>query len=365
MEQPSEGQQNESIGEVGQTASSFDYSSSYTQNLPYLLKALNISLVMTSYQAGQVIVIRSDGERLDTDFKAFPRPMGLAVDEQRIVLGSWSQVLSYRRNDGLLSQPSRDGKADACFVPAASHVTGMINIHDIAWGDDGLWVVNSSFSCLATLTPGYNFVPRWKPPFISELVAEDRCHLNGMAMKDGKPKYVSTFNQSDSKGAWRHERRLDGTIIDVDSNEILVDDLIMPHSPRYYRERLYFCESGRGLVHKFDPVSREKKVIANLQGFTRGLAFYGPLMFVGTSRTRKSERVSELPLNQECDETIAGVWVINLDDESIVGQLVFDGDIEQIYDIAILQGSAFPELLLWDDERVNNTFEFPLLTPCL
>ena len=45
--------------------------------------------------------------------------------------------------------------------------------------------MNTLFSCLAGLDSRYSFVPRWRPPFISALAAEDRCHLNGLAMVDG------------------------------------------------------------------------------------------------------------------------------------------------------------------------------------
>ena len=69
-------------------------------------------------------------------------------------------------------------------------VTGEIQCHEIAWGstDNGepdLWIVNTLFSCLAGLDPRYSFVPRWRPPFVSALAPQDRCHLNGLAMRDG------------------------------------------------------------------------------------------------------------------------------------------------------------------------------------
>ncbi|MFO6424101.1 TIGR03032 family protein [Motilimonas sp. KMU-193] len=337
---------------------SFDYASSYSANLPALLYELNISLILTSYQAGQVMLVRSDGLQVDVSFQQYPRPMGLAVDESRIVLGIWSQVLDFRRNDTVISGCDQADKIDACYVPRASHITGMVNIHDIAWGDAGLWIVNSNFSCLATLSSDYSFIPQWKPEFITDLAPEDRCHLNGMAMKEGKPKYVTTFDQSNTPRAWRDQQRLAGTLIDIETNEMLADDLIMPHSPRYYRDKIYFCHSGYGQVCTLDPVTKTRRTIVTLPGFTRGLAFYGPLMVVGTSESRPSERASPLPLNEAVDETLAGIWFIDLEQEEVVGQLIFDGDVSQIYDVAILQNTHFPELLHWDDEKVRDIFTF-------
>ena len=79
------------------------------------------------------------------------------------------------------------GQHDACYLPRSCHVTGNIGVHELAWAGDELWVVNTRFSCLCTLDPDYSFVPRWRPPFVSALAAEDRCHLNGLAVADGGP----------------------------------------------------------------------------------------------------------------------------------------------------------------------------------
>jgi len=248
------------------TEPEFDFSSTATDNFAKILKALNISLAVTSYQSARLILVRSDGETIDTNLKAFPRPMGIYADENHITLGTFNQVLEFKRADDILEsikngsldntgnfstkvlekdkekmqelKEQRDEeiaevrKADALYLPRASLTTGMINIHDIAWGDEGLWVVNSTFSCLSTLSPDNSFVARWKPKFISKLVPEDRCHLNGMAMLNGKPKYVTTFNMEDSRDSWSEGRIDYGTLIDIDTDEILIEGMIMPHSPK-------------------------------------------------------------------------------------------------------------------------------------
>ena len=77
------------------------------------------------------------------------------------------------------------GQHEACFLANRRHFTGDIQPHELAWLGDELWVVNTGFSCLATLDDRHSFVPRWKPKFISALAAEDRCHLNGLACAGG------------------------------------------------------------------------------------------------------------------------------------------------------------------------------------
>jgi uncharacterized protein (TIGR03032 family) len=371
---------------------SFDFSSSSTDNFPKILKALNISLAVTSYQSARLILVRSDGETIDTNLKAFPRPMGIYADEYRITLGTFNQVLEFNRSDDILQsikngsldntgnfskkvlekdkeqmeelKKQRDEeiaevkKADALYLHRASLTTGMINIHDIAWGDEGLWVVNSTFSCLSTLSPDNSFVARWKPKFISKLVPEDRCHLNGMALLNGKPKYVTTFNMEDSRDSWSEGRIDYGTLIDIDTDEILMEGMIMPHSPKVYQGEIYLCESGLGVVWKYNPKTKEKSLVVKLQGFTRGLYFYGGVMFVGTSQVRASEIKNPTPISKEYDETYAGVWMINLEDNTEIGHIKFDGDVDQIYDIAIIPDATMPELLNTNSSLTRHIFDF-------
>lgn len=392
-----------------------DYSAQYSSNLPALLKHLNISLAFTSYQAGRLMLVRSDGEQLDVNYKSFLRPMGLTVTQNSLTVGIFTQVLKFQREDALLSQIKQplqpieqditaprikpkstaaeaepieeqtpeeltpeqqkqkqqwldyqqrllapvDDRVDACFITRSAHYSGMINIHDIDWGTEGLWAVNSSFSCLCTLSPDASFVPRWKPHFISELVPEDRCHLNGMTLKDGKPAYVTTFSTFNEAGMWRKGNKFDGTLMDVEHNEILLRGLSMPHSPRYYRNKVYYCNSGEGQLCRFDPISGHNEVLAEVPGFTRGMNFYGPLLFMGLSKVRQSDVTSPAPLARKHAETFSGIWVFSLDTLQTVATLKFTGNVDQIYDVAVLPNCSFPELIEPSHPRMRNHFCFP------
>lgn len=338
----------------------FDFSSNASSNFPSILAGLKISLVVTSYQAHKLFFVRSDGKKIDVNFKNFPRPMGLAVTPQQITLGTLHQVWRFRRSDDALAL-LEETRTDAAYVSSACHTTGLVNIHDIAYGNKGLWIVNSNFSCLATLEPDYSFVPRWKPKFISDLMPEDRCHLNGMAMLHGEPAYVTTFNQSDLAKSWRDGDKDQGTLINVKTGELKLSNLVMPHSPRCYNGYVYFCESGHGLVRRYDPRTNEVVDVIKLQGFTRGMDFFGPLMFVGLSKTRNSSVAEPAPIAQESVESESGIWCINLTDHSVVGFVRFEGNIDQIYDVAVLSGVTYPDLFLPDDEQSMTVFHFPPL----
>lgn len=404
-----------------------DFSAEHTANLPMLLEKLDIALAFTSYQAGRLMLVRSDGQQLDVNYKSFPRPMGLTVTRDSLTLGAFTQVLKFQREDGLLGQIKQplppieeditaprirphaaeaqagtgdtgdtgdtqeaagpaldeaelqrlererqrwieferaqmapvDARVDACFISRSAHYTGMINIHDIAWGDEGLWAVNSSFSCLCTLGPDASFVPRWKPHFISELRPEDRCHLNGMALRDGRPAYVTTFSTCDEPGMWRKGERFDGTLMDVQRNEILLRGLHMPHSPRWHRGHVYYCNSGEGQLCRFDPDTGRNEVLAEVPGFTRGMAFHGPLLFLGLSKVRRSDVTAEAPLGARHERTCSGIWVFSLETLQVVATLSFTGNVDQIYDVAVLPGCHFPELIEPGHPRMRNHFCFP------
>src|SRR5438105_3551204 len=154
-----------------------------TENFPALLEQLGIALVVTTYQAHKLVILRSRGGILNAHFSDVPRPMGLAADPIRLAVGTQHQVRHYRNMTPLPSRLGPPGLYDACYLPRGSHVTGDIDIHEMTWAGDELWFVNTRFSCLCTLDGAHSFVPRWRPPFITALAAEDRCHLNGLCWR--------------------------------------------------------------------------------------------------------------------------------------------------------------------------------------
>ena len=207
-----------------------------------------MSVAFTTYQAGKLFLlgVKPDG-RLSVFERTFARSMGLAVsgDGRSLALATQYQI---HRFDNVLpaGQVSPDG-FDAVYAPHAGWVTGDVDAHDVGFASDGRPLfVNTKFSCLATVSDGHSFKPIWTPSFISRLGAEDRCHLNGLALEDGRPRYVTAVSRSDAADGWRDRRADGGIVIDVESNEIVVEGLSMPHSPRLHDGRLWLLNSGAG-----------------------------------------------------------------------------------------------------------------------
>jgi uncharacterized protein (TIGR03032 family) len=274
------------------------FRSVYSSGVPRLLAHLGSSLLVSTYQSGRLIVLRADGDNLNTHYRAFPSPMGIAVGTHALALGTQRHVWEYRNQPEAGRKLKPQGRHDACFLPRMGYVTGDIRVHELAYAADGLWIVNTRFSCLASLDGEHSFVPRWRPSFVSALAAEDRCHLNGLAVVDGRARYVTALGATDAPQGWREGKASGGVLIDVPSGEIVSRGLSMPHSPRWHGGRLWVLESGKGEIGTVDPATGRVETVAQLPGFTRGLAFAGPYAFVGLSQVRESNIFGGIPLTE-------------------------------------------------------------------
>lgn len=335
-------------------------SSVHTSNLPKILSDLRISLVVSTYQAGKVILVRADGGTLNTHFRHFEKPMGVAVDRSRLTIGGSNTVWYYHNVPALAPKLEPVNRHDACFVPRRIQVTGDIDIHELAWDDrNDLWVVNTRFCCLCTLDPDHSFTPRWRPKFVSALAPEDRCHLNGLAMAGGRPRYVTALGATDTARGWRENKARGGVLMDVDDDRILLQGLSMPHSPRWYQNQLWFLESGQGALSLADPASGSWRTVAQLPGFTRGLDFYGPLAFIGLSQIRETAVFSGLPLTERVPQPASGVWVVHLGTGETLGFLRFESGVREIFAVQVLPHSVFPEMLEWGNPHLSSTYVLP------
>jgi uncharacterized protein (TIGR03032 family) len=333
----------------------------YTQTDSFveLLHRLSSTLLVSTYQANKLLAVRAQGQGLSTLVRTFDKPMGLAADGKRLAVGTRKEVWFLRNAPDIAPRIEPAGQHDACFLPRASHVTGDIGIHEIAYAEDELWLVSTRFSCLATLDPDYSFVPRWRPPFISALAAEDRCHLNGLALADSRPKYVTALGTTDVRDGWRTDKPHGGCIIDIPSGEFVTRGLSMPHSPRWHAGKLWALESGTGGVVLVEPVTGDRQSVARLPGFTRGFCFAGRYAFVGLSKIRPTSAMDGVPLADRREELKCGVAAVDLDSGGLVGLVEFQTAVEEIFDVQIVPAIRFPEVVGFQKEEVQHTFVVP------
>jgi uncharacterized protein (TIGR03032 family) len=346
----------------------------HTSNFSAILQELGISILVTTYQAGKLVMLRPDGERLNTHFRGFSKPMGLAVDGDRLAIGTSVEIWEYHNAPAVARRLDPPGSHDVCFLPRSSVCTGDIQIHEMAWGNPGdqgpgvrgqenepeLWFVNTRFSCLCTRSNTHSFVPRWRPPFISALAPEDRCHLNGLCMVDDRPAFVTALGTTDTPGGWRDNKKSGGVLLDVASGEAVASGLSMPHSPRWYDGRLWVLDSGSGGIGRVDPDTGKYQALTELPGFTRGLDFCGPLAFIGLSQVRESAifsgiAIAERPLAERC----CGVWVVNIHTGQTIAYVKFEDALQEIFAVQVLPGVRHPDVINDQPRLIADSFIVP------
>ncbi len=358
-----------------QDSSAAPLHSVHTRSFPWILESLNATIVVTTYQAGKLVLLRAEpganGPVLNTHFRGFSKPMGFAWEPGRFALGTTSEVWEFHDMPAVAPKVDTDAsprKHDTVFLPRTCHVTGNVQVHEMGWvrpqdrtGDASLselWFVNTRFSCLATHDSVYSFVPRWIPPFISELSADDRCHLNGLGLRDGRPRYVTALGQTNSAGGWRDKKRSGGILMDMDSGEVILGGLSMPHSPRWHDNRLWVLESGNGAIGVVDQQAGRLSEICRLPGFTRGFDFVGPYAFVGLSQVRESAvfsgvKIAEMPPDQRS----CGVWAIDLRSGEVAGFCKFTSGVQEIFAVQVLPNIAWPDVMNENPEIIADSYE--------
>jgi uncharacterized protein (TIGR03032 family) len=335
------------------------FASASTNTFSDALRATDSSLLISTYQSGRLVCARAQQSGLNTHFREFDKPMGIAVAPGRFALGTRTEVWDLRDMPEAAPKLEPAGTHDACYLARNRHVTGDIAVHDLEYAAGELWMVATAFSCLATLDADHSFVPRWTPPFITRLAPEDRCHLNGLAVVDDRVAYVTALGTSDEMGGWRARKADGGVLIDVASSEIAISGLSMPHSPRWHHGRLWLLESGRGTLSVADLASGSIQTVAELPGFTRGLAFIGETAFVGLSQIRESSTFGELPLTRRLKERQCGVWMVDLRSGAVAGFLRFDDLVQEIFDVAALPGVRNPEIAEAHDATTARSYVLP------
>ena len=325
---------------------------------PAWLAEQQVSLAFTTYQAGKLFLLGRHGDgRLSIFERTFNRCMGLWADGQTLWLATLFQL--WRLENALRPGELYQG-FDRLYVPRAGYTTGDLDVHDVAVDGAGRVVfVATLFGCLATLSARHSFAPLWRPPFLSKLAAEDRCHLNGLALEDGRVRYVTVVSASDVADGWRDRRRDGGLALEVPGGRVVVGGLSMPHSPRAYRGRLWLLNSGVGFLGSAPPAGGAFEPLTFCPGYLRGLALVGDYAVVGLSRPRHDKTFGGLALEEELArrgaEPRCGLHVIDLRSGDVAHWVRIEGMVRELYDVAILPGVRRPMAFGFKTDEVRRT----------
>ncbi|MEG3977971.1 TIGR03032 family protein [Microcoleus sp. herbarium8] len=327
------------------------------REFPAWLNQQQISLACTTYQTSRLILIGAapETQTISAFWRIFDRAMGLYCTGDRIYLSSKYQLWQL---ENVLAAGQLHQGYDRLYIPRIAYTTGDIDIHDVAVDSSGQVIfISTLLNCLATVSDRHSCKPLWKPPFISQYINEDRCHLNGLAMVEGKAKYVTASSQSDVVDGWRDRRQNGGIVIDIESNNIIVTGLSMPHSPRWYQDKLWVLNSGRGELGYVDLDTGKFNAIAFCPGYLRGLAFWQNWAIVGLSKPRGGDKtfsgleLDELLIKKDA-EPRCGIMVIDINTGTIVHWVGFEGVVTELYDVQVIPEVQRPMALGFKTEEI-------------
>ena len=329
----------------------------YSKSLPLLIEQLQLSIVLSTYQAGRLVTVGSQAGDLQVGFTQMPQAMGLTRTATGLAVCSKDQVWSFEANQEIAGSIQAEASHDIAFLARSCHLSGPVMAHDLAWCNGELLLVNTLFNCLATVGGPWSFTPRWRPPFISDLAPGDRCHLNGLSLNanGSEPAYATALGDGDSTESWRDQKTTGGCLLDIQANRVVLQGMAMPHSPRLHQGQLLWLHSGEGTLMRSDPASfpaerpmpwqDASETIAELPGFTRGLDCWGDLAVVGVSQIRESALFGGLPLEARLPERKCGIALVNLLEREVIAWLWFNTGIEEIFSVSFLPGWQNPVLV--------------------
>lgn len=332
----------------------------FSKEFTNVLRSTGSTLIISVYQAGKLLMLHvEDSGELKITPISYPKPMGLAISDKQFGIATKNELHVYSdvaEENRTLKVGDRD--FEHVFLPRMTYHTGPLDLHDVHFTNEGLIAVNTRFSCIAKFDDRYNFTPIWQPHFISEITPEDRCHLNGMAVEDGEPTYVTALGSGNTKQAWRGNITEGGILMSIPENKILVDGLAMPHSPRIVGDYIYLLESAKGELVRVHRESWQKETVVKLNGLVRGLSIVNNTAFVGISKVReKSSTFSKLGDEVKADH--ASIYAIDLFSGMILGKLKFENIIQEIYDINCFEGTRKVAIMGTYDKRQYDAISTP------
>jgi uncharacterized protein (TIGR03032 family) len=340
---------------AGEELPSVAVSYEHSANLPVVLERLQLSVLLSTYQAGRVVALGSHQGQLEVSFSHFDQAMGLCRTGSGLAVGSRDAIWLLPASREIAPRIEPAGTHDIAFLARQAHHSGPVMGHDLAWAEGRLWLVNTLFNGLVTLEGNWSFVPQWKPPFISAWAPGDRCHLNGLAMaeKGGGPAWITVLGESDTENGWREGKASGGCLLHVPSGEVVLRGLSMPHSPRLYNGQLYLLNSGQGALLQVDPLTGRSETVATLPGYTRGLDCFGGHAFIGLSQIRESAVFGGLPLQDNGRELRCGLAIVNLSTGDMESLFWFHSGVEEIFSICVLPGYINP-VVIGPDTRTDD-----------
>jgi uncharacterized protein (TIGR03032 family) len=331
-----------------------------SRNFAQWLSDRRVSLAISTYQVGKLFLVGIGGDGNVAAFeRTFDRVMGIGAfrDRRSFLLATRAQLIRF---DEVLPKSKAYESWDVLYAPHQTWITGDLDVHDlaVAAGDAPVFV-STLYSCIATVSPGYSFKPLWWPPFISRIAPEDRCHLNGMALENGKPRFATLVAASDVGDGWR-DRKVDGGMVwDIAEGKPIAQGLSMPHSPQLHEGKLWLLNSGKGELGFVERASGQFEPVAFCPGYARGLTIIDHYAVICLSLPREDRTFHGLPLDGALAargaEPRCGLIVVDLETGDTIAWLRIENLVRELFDVGVLPGVRNPALIGFMTNEIQQT----------
>ena len=306
-----------------------------------------VAIALTTGSTGRLVLVGAapDG-RLSVFVRAFDGAYGLHAAGQTLLLATAFQIWRFENTVA----PGRNASGyDRLFVPRVAYTTGDVRAGDVAFAADGaILFANTLFSCVAAASAEFSFTPVWRPPFITRLLPEDRCHLTGFALDRGLLRYVSVAGPTDQPGGWAGGIASGGLVMDAATDAEVGQGLALPVAPRLHAGQLWLDEAASGLFGFLHLDTATFEEVAFCPGWLSGLAFADRFAVVATSIARSGRGMGGLPLEHNLEAYRAkaqtALCIVDLTTGELAHWLRFGG-LPEIRDVAVMPQTARPAAL--------------------
>jgi uncharacterized protein (TIGR03032 family) len=321
-----------------------------------LQKELGFSLLLGTRSMGDLHVIGfpPQGNALHFQVANFPLCMGMALHGEQLAVACQTDVRVYHN---ILSLPGIESPVyQRCYSPRSLLFTGDLDAHELAFTADGeVQFVAAKYSCIVTPSASHSVREVWRPRFISALLPEDRCHLNGLCMEGGELKYVTCFAVTNETAGWRGQPFNSGVVWCAQTQEAVCTGLVQPHSPRIHNGELYVLNSGAGEFGRIDQRTGQYDCIAFVGGYGRGLSFVGDYAVFGISKPRHDGYIPNFPLHERLKSLGLAdrcqLVAVNLKTGDVMQAITFEGEAREFFDTVVIPDCRQAAVLSLDEAQ--------------
>jgi len=282
-------------------------------------------------------------------------------------------------SNGVYYVAVNNAKADLCEILTIDHELNIVgrfpmqtvsDPHSMIYHDGGLLITSTGNDAVMMVTidmPAGKVKERcfWK----YNDGDTDSVHINSVCELGGHI-YLSMFGEKSGR-RWDHNQGYNlgnGKIVDITSGDIIHDGLRHPHSLKAYDGRLVFGESQTGRILESWEGSGGwiSRVVAEIPGYVRGLAYSSHCIYIASSARRgisksTGEIIRELPGNQSATDCRIYQCDLNTNeiisrDLSLFGREIYDIElVPTVLDIAdqAWEYALSKRLSLYDDQYLE------------